>query len=505
MSFLDANKPRRVVPRWRVSSHHASILEASSLSNVELNKEQRKRNLNQLNAAKAAWEANPTLGFATDLVNSAYVLGSYDIATEAAFYILHDESAAPEIKQLARRLVGNDLSSLPQVTLGLLSTEAELRNTVRQSKLTVRRHPSNSLAWLDLARAYVVLGEGSKAERAIRTALHLAPGHRLPVRAAVRHYLHQGNPEAAEWLLRRSPSTPTDPWLVSAEIAVSSIWGRPPRFVRQGRQILESADFTAFSTSELAASLGSLELENGRDKQAKRLMQAAMIDPTENAVAQAEWIERVGNVDTDHERHLNNPDSFEARAWAYYLQSEFDSALLEARHWLISEPFSSRPAMFASHIVTLVSEDLSEAVELMRRSHLANPGDAVVMNDLSYALALNDQVEEATEVFLAIDVVDLDVRSQIVNLATGGLLAFRLGAIELGRKRYQAALDRAQDLRDLDLQTGAAFNYAREEARLGNFKVARTLLDRAKKTQRAYEMPGLAHLISRLESDLPPD
>lgn len=503
MSFLDASKPRRVVPRWRVSSHHASLLESSSLSAVAPDEERHKRDRLQLEIAKAAWEENRTLGFATDFVNSAYVLDSYDIAAEAAFYILGNESAAPEVKQLACRVVGEDGSSPPQVSLGLLSTEEELRSSVRHSKQNVRRQPRNSLAWLDLARAYVVLGEAKKAERAIRTALHLAPGHRLPLRAAVRHYLHQRDPEAAEWLLRRSHSTPTDPWLVSAEIAVSSIWGRPSQFARQGRQILASADFSAFSTSELAASLGTLELEHGRDKQAKRLMQASMIDPTENAIAQAEWIERVGKVDTDHERHLNNPDSFEARAWAHYLQSEFGSALLEARHWLISEPFSARPAMFAAHIVTLVSEDLSEAVELMRRSHLANPSDAVVRNDLSYALALNNQIEEAVEVFSTIRVDGLEPRGKIINLATGGLLAFRLGAADSGRKRYQAALDRAQELRDLDLQTGAAFNFAREEVLLGNFDAAQKLLDSAKKTLRASAMPGLAHLISRLERKLP--
>jgi hypothetical protein len=45
----------------------------------------------------------------------------------------------------------------------------------------------------------------------------------------------------------------------------------------------------AWHLGELAAAIATREIEGGGDKLGKKLMRTALIDPTENVLAQAEW------------------------------------------------------------------------------------------------------------------------------------------------------------------------------------------------------------------------
>jgi hypothetical protein len=58
----------------------------------------------------------------------------------------------------------------------------------------------------------------------------LAPNHRFALRSAARFFLHVGKPDDAQTILRRSEATRRDPWLMAAEIAVSTVADRTPRW-----------------------------------------------------------------------------------------------------------------------------------------------------------------------------------------------------------------------------------------------------------------------------------
>jgi hypothetical protein len=80
-----------------------------------------------------------------------------------------------------------------------------------------------------------------------------------------------------------------DPWLLAAEVAVASVAGRRPMFVRQGRKVLESGRLPALQTAKLASAIATLEMTAGDTRSARRLFRESLVDPTDNSLAQAGW------------------------------------------------------------------------------------------------------------------------------------------------------------------------------------------------------------------------
>ena len=48
----------------------------------------------------------------------------------------------------------------------------------------------NPIVWVELARLYIMHDQVEKAERALLTALHLAPDNRFVLRSATRFFIH---------------------------------------------------------------------------------------------------------------------------------------------------------------------------------------------------------------------------------------------------------------------------------------------------------------------------
>ena len=119
-----------------------------------------------------------------------------------------------------------------------------------------------------------------------------APSNRFILRSAVRLYVHLDEPDTAHRVLSDSASTPVDPWLVAAEIAVCTLLGRRSRLIKRGRDMLISGHHSTRDTAELASALGTIELEADASKRARRLFGSSLDDPTDNAVAQAVWATR---------------------------------------------------------------------------------------------------------------------------------------------------------------------------------------------------------------------
>jgi hypothetical protein len=72
-------------------------------------------------------------------------------------------------------------------------------------------------------------------------------------------------------MIRTAASTPYDPWLAAAEIALGSLAGGGPMFGKAGRRLIESESHSPFQTSELSSALGTIELESGKNAMAKKL------------------------------------------------------------------------------------------------------------------------------------------------------------------------------------------------------------------------------------------
>jgi len=275
------------------------------------------------------------------------------------------------------------------------------RGKAAKAKHKVRVNPRNVLAWLDLSRAYTILGQQQRALAAIDCALALAPNHRHVLRAAARLFVHVGDSERAHALLAKHPKTRKDPWLLAAELAIANVAQRPPRHVRQGRALIDSDDLPPAHLTELHSAIGTLEYYHGAHRRARQSLRASLEAPTENVVAQARWMRKQLPGLPIAEEAFALPLGFEARTWRAMEEGRWDDARVECRQWLNDEPFSSRPASLGSYIGVSLTTDYSFAEACARAGLQADPNDATLQNNLTVALAYQGKLDDAIETFAA--------------------------------------------------------------------------------------------------------
>jgi hypothetical protein len=179
----------------------------------------------------------------------------------------------------------------------------------------------------------------------------------------------------------------------------------------------------------------------GLDKAAKRLFARALQDPTENAVAQAEFASTLIRGIPLEPRHLQVANSFEARARDAWARSSWREALQESVRWLLDQPFSSVAASLGSYLANITLGDYAEGARIARLGLNANPADTLLRNNLVVSLAMDGKVVDARREFDLIEKDPADPRLKATVLATAGLLSYRTSSFEDGRKSYQRALD----------------------------------------------------------------
>ena len=341
----------------------------------------------------------------------------------------------------------------------------------------------------------------NRAERAIRIALKLDPTNRFVLRSAARFYIHQGSAEIAHQLLANADSTGNDPWLVAAEIAVASAGNQPPQFVRQGAGMLSDDSIAPMQLTELASAVATLELESGKHGAARKLFRKALIAPTENSVAQAEWAStHVRGLTVDPDR-FKVPRLFEARAWGSFTKGEWSGALLDSENWLLDQPFSSRPAMLGSYVALVVFEDHKRARMILERGLIANPSDPILLNNLAFSCASQGLVRDAEKALGQIDDGNLDGESRVVVTATHGLVSFRKGLVEQGRAQYLKAINEATRLGLMTSRAMAAIYLAREEG-LARSPNSAEAFRRALKESKISPTDSVLLLLERLREGL---
>lgn len=464
MSAHFEDPERRVIPRWRPSWVTAALGELRSFQTEP----GRRSSLDRRGLLEnlAAWERQRSPVFAADLVGTALALGEYALAREAAECALASASqVGPAAARLARHVLG-----VAQDPLGAPPSVSRDDRRRRISLLRRRLHsgPRDALAWMDLAREYAVLGQSAPAERATRMALSVAPDNRFVLRSASRFFLHQGDPEQANLLLRRAARTQRDPWLLAAEIAAASVAGWTSGLVRPARGLIASGNFAVGHVSELACAVATLEMHGGKRSEVRRLFGHALIQPTENAVAQASWAARqvTGLLEIDPSVY-HTARSFEARAWERFAVTAWAEALEEAREWQLDEPFATRAAAFGSFVAAVGLDDFESSAAFARAGLEANPGDFLLLNNLAFALANGGRVREAREVFARIRRAGLDSPQQAMYLATSGLLSYRAGRVQEGRVLYESAIESATAAKARETRAWATLFHAREQLLAG--------------------------------------
>jgi tetratricopeptide (TPR) repeat protein len=227
---------------------------------------------------------------------------------------------------------------------------------------------------------------------------------------------------------------------------------------------LKSGKYNYHSLSELAACLGTLEFNNGSYKKAKKLLKISLIDPNDNALAQIEWINSNFKViNTPDINELNIANTYEALTIYNYFNENYEESLEHSINWYLDLPFSKAPILYSALISTVFLGKRDQAIMLLKEGLHSHPGDPKIINELAYALALENELTEANNYLGNInDSLDISPETKTCLIATEGLISIREGNPDKGNAYYLRAIEAAKSFDSKSYLWLAKLNYARE-------------------------------------------
>ncbi len=501
MATYIEDKDRKAIPRWRDSLTTISIgeldhpINKSSHLRISYNNEFHEKKIKE-------WKKNKTLFYANELISSSFILGCKEDAINAAEFVLKENSgASDQVKKIALKILGKSLNSDYLSSLQVNLNFDDIYKLIHNLRIQLHNEPRNSLKWTDLARAYEIIGLKEKAKKSIEKALILTPSNRFILRSAARMFIHHENYERAHNILKKQESIKYDPWLLATEIATASIIGNTSRFIKYARKILKSITYDPFHISELASVIATLEFESGNIKKTRKLFKQALKDPSENSLAQFLWAKNKYNLSFEifEDIFLNVFRPFEAQSYHYfYNEKNWQKSLDATWNWFYDQPFSSRPAVFGSFIASVALQNYSQAIEIAKKGIKANPSEFMLSNNLTYALACNNEIDEAENEFKKINRGSYDITSDVVWLSTYGLLKYRRGYINEGRSYYKQAIGRAKGHSNKRIKAMSAVFFAYEEM-ISKGKDYLKLKEQAFNFSKGLNYPELSIMLERLK------
>lgn len=491
---------RRLVPRWRSSETAARSTEFVSLKRPPV---VRARPDDRAIDAMLAFEREPSVGSAAEVLSASVFAGSAADAAAAAQFVIDNTEIAPHsLVELARVAAGPSDEVDARAALPMSS--------VARTRALLRISPTSAALWSDMARHYASQGNARQASRCMTTALALAPNHRWMLRTAARFFVHQKKSATAHKLLANHPRTRSDPWLMAAELACAQVAGRPPKFWRQANDILRFDRFSPVHVSELATAVGMMELESGERKKARKLVHRGLTDPTENALAQVCWATEQRHLDESPnigELVKSTRDAYEADFKLNVQKGELLAALESGRQWKEDEPFSARPMAEMAFVSSLLdAHDLTiEMADQVQRLDGA-VDDNVELNRMFAVLSSNrlSPTADGTEIERAkqrlMHLIERSEQRSYHALANLGLWHYRFGAPMQGREIYRLAIDAARKLHNTEAAAFAAAFAAREAVLAGqpesaeDLALARSLSEKTKSKACAFYVRKLEAL-----------
>jgi tetratricopeptide (TPR) repeat protein len=471
MSISLDEKNKLLLPRWLSFETAAKLGEISSDTRIKVQSD------HHFAGKKRDWKKYRELIYAADLVGTAIVIDDFDDVDvrEAAEFILNNSIRASQIAlDIARTYVGTCLN-----TTSLLDTSSLNRISRTNAKISVSRgmlkdYPRNPILWADLAYYYAVVGQPQKSEKCMDVAISLSPDNRFILRSATRCYLHIYKGEKAHFYLKKSNATAKDPWLLATEISLAEAINKKSTLIKQGRLILGSKSFSNKTCSELAGALGTLEHRSGSLRASRKLFHQALLDPTENTIAQTEWLNKSLGLNFDFCPD-DIPGVYEACARVLYRKKGYSDSLEYARQWMDFQPFSSRAANFGSYIASVCLRDHEAAIQLIENAKLSAPHDSTLDNNHAFALASLGRLNEAIDIIQRIKVYNLDKTKKSIINATIGMIMYKTGDPIKGSDLYRQSVKYFEDGNRKDLACIATLFWGLEEIAVNREKGTKIL------------------------------
>lgn len=473
MAIILEELNRNVIPRWR---DFASTVELGELLEPATRRVIQPLDMN-LDSLEGDWLTHRTLSFAADLISAAALRGASEVVREAAAYVLElqgESEPGHPLTRLAKEILGKSGQHEAR-TLEIYSPE-QMRKLIADHKRSLVSFPRDAILWVDLSLLYAMRGVSEKARRAMIVAIALEPDNRFVLRSAARLFIHLNEPDKAHSLLKSSLLIRRDPWIISAEIATATAADFVPFSIDQGLRTLAGTAFHPSETTELSAAIATLELRDGNIRKAKKHLRNGLRNPNENSLAQAKWISKELKDFLPDKRvtDFKVERSFEAAAWEALISKDWTAAASQSLCWLRDQPFSSRPAQIACHVTSALLEDFGAAEKIAEFGLVANPLEHMLHIALAFVYGSTNRTELA---FAQLGQIRGTMTNtvEVAVIANHGLIKFREGDETTGRALYQAAVQKAQDISDDNLEASALTYWAREETRAGSAHAAEIL------------------------------
>jgi tetratricopeptide (TPR) repeat protein len=474
MAVIHESKERMVVPNWRDFDRTIQFGELNPNAIYD-----RPININ-IDRAINDWRNIKNLGSATDLLNSAYVasmLNSKDLLEAIELIKQNQSQSSSGMMELVDRITSGNSQKPSYLDVQNRNIRAisdfyfyindnEFHNKINQLKKKSKEYLDNAIIWVELARLYSIKGQTEKAEQAIITALHLAPDNRFVLRSATRFFIHSQSVDKALFYLRKGKSISKDPWLISAHIATSSCAGRFSPFIKAGKGVIDSDNFSNFDLTELSSSIGTLEFKDGSIKKAKKFFRKSMLAPNDNSLAQLEWITNHDprfEIDPRSFEQVKNP--FEAYALDLFKNGQWKKAYNNTMNWFLDAPYSKRPIMLGSYITSSLLNDKAASIALCEVGLQANPTDPTILNNMVYSLVTSGKLDKIDPYLSRIEQLDikaLPIGNQVSLQATIGLVALKTKQKNEGLRLYEKAIEIAKKVNNSRLKNLAILNLTKE-------------------------------------------
>ncbi len=434
------------------------------------------------------WRIDRGLITAGELVGAALVEAQESEAVSAARMLISAESTATlplrHLAALALKRAGYE-DDIPKG----LETHPRVKKDIWRRR--TRLHPMNPLAWVELSLYDVNEKKRERARRSMLVALQQAPDNRHVLRSASRLFLHLGDPERAHDIVAKSDAIAADPWLIAAELSMSELADRKPRFFSRGRRILADGGLVPRQTTELASAIGTLELDAGRRKKARDYFRHSVLDPTGSALAQAEWAsEKIGFDLVSADRFEAVLEADEAMVFHLIREDKHSDVPNACMQWSKAEPYSIRPYEIGSSSAAEIG-DTKRALAIAHDGLLIRPNAGLLLNNYAFALASLGRIDEAENSLRHIR--RDDETNWFMSEANRGLLALRRGEYASGLTHYKGAIAGFVRQQNTTCANAARLYFAREAA-TARIPEARELVKEA----REIKNPRKRHLFSRL-------
>ncbi|MEN0055434.1 MAG: hypothetical protein AAGC65_17290 [Mucilaginibacter sp.] len=459
-SWIPADKRRNVIPRWR---DFKPTIELGELNPVPNAKSKAFANpISPFHTAKIHdWEAARTVKNAIELLNSSIVLDDQEHTLSTASFLKSSRESSVPLKKVADQILyPRDTDHSFEQLLNLERFDKIIGEKIQRLRRCLDHNPYNSISWIELARLFLIIGKEESAERCILVAIQLAPDNRYISRTGSRFFTHVGDYKKAQKVLKANAAFKTDPWLLSADIGIASLNNKSSFNIKIGRELVASQNYSPYDLNELLSALATEELNAGSIKNSKRLFNESLINPNDNAVAQAVWAgKHISNLNLNQGLFDRTPHIFEAKAYNFYYNKSWGPAFSSTLQWFIDQPFSSDPAVFGSFIATSVLEKYDEGIKIAKYGLKSTPNDFTLLNNLTFAYLKNNNIKEAQQTIAKIHAESLNDHQRVFYLATKGLLYYKLGQIEAGETAYNESSNLAGRTKNKKLQLLADFHH----------------------------------------------